>query len=57
MVVLICIGSDAVLIVAGVAGPGALFTAIPWLTTQPAGWRPVPAQLRRRGSPTRAAPP
>jgi L-lysine exporter family protein LysE/ArgO len=32
-VVLICIGSDAVLIVAGVAGAGALFTAVPWLTT------------------------
>ena len=30
-VVLICIGSDAVLIVAGVAGAGALFTAVPWL--------------------------
>ncbi len=32
-VVLICIGSDAVLIVAGVAGAGALFTAVPWLTS------------------------
>jgi L-lysine exporter family protein LysE/ArgO len=32
-VVLICVGSDAVLIVAGVAGAGALFTAVPWLTT------------------------
>lgn len=32
-VVLICIGSDAVLIVAGVAGAGALFTAVPWLVT------------------------
>ena len=30
-VVLICITSDAVLIVAGVAGAGALFTAVPWL--------------------------
>ncbi|KAB7744171.1 amino acid transporter [Nostocoides sp. F2B08] len=32
-VVLICIISDAVLIVAGVAGAGALFTAMPWLAT------------------------
>ena len=32
-VVLICITSDAVLIVAGVAGAGALFTAVPWLVT------------------------
>lgn len=32
-VVLICIVSDAVLIVAGVAGAGALFTAVPWLAT------------------------
>ena len=32
-VVLICIASDAVLIVAGVAGAGALFTALPWLVT------------------------
>ncbi|HET7822229.1 MAG TPA: LysE family transporter [Ornithinibacter sp.] len=32
-VVIICIGSDAVLIVAGVAGAGALFTAVPWLVT------------------------
>ena len=32
-VVLICIASDAVLIVAGVAGAGALFTAVPWLVT------------------------
>ena len=31
--VLICIASDAVLIVAGVAGAGALFTALPWLVT------------------------
>ena len=30
-VVLICIASDAALIVAGVAGAGALFTAVPWL--------------------------
>jgi len=30
-VVLICIASDAVLIVAGVAGAGAVFTAVPWL--------------------------
>jgi L-lysine exporter family protein LysE/ArgO len=32
-VVLICIASDAVLILAGVAGAGALFTAAPWLVT------------------------
>jgi L-lysine exporter family protein LysE/ArgO len=32
-VVLVCIASDAVLIVAGVAGAGALFTALPWLVT------------------------
>ena len=32
-VVLICIASDAVLIVAGVAGAGALFTELPWLVT------------------------
>jgi L-lysine exporter family protein LysE/ArgO len=32
-VVVICIVSDAVLIVAGVAGAGALFTAVPWLAT------------------------
>lgn len=32
-VVLICIASDAVLIAAGVAGAGALFTAVPWLVT------------------------
>ena len=32
-VVLICIVSDAVLIVAGVGGAGALFTAVPWLAT------------------------
>ena len=32
-VVLICIASDAALIVAGVAGAGALFTAVPWLAT------------------------
>ena len=32
-VVLICIASDAALIVAGVAGAGALFTAVPWLVT------------------------
>ncbi|MGV1007894.1 MAG: LysE/ArgO family amino acid transporter [Dermatophilaceae bacterium] len=32
-VVLVCIASDAVLIVAGVAGAGALFTAVPWLLT------------------------
>lgn len=32
-VVLICIVSDALLIVAGVAGAGALFTAVPWLAT------------------------
>ena len=32
-VVLICISSDAVLIVTGVAGAGALFTAVPWLVT------------------------
>lgn len=32
-VVLVCIVSDAVLIVAGVAGAGALFTAVPWLVT------------------------
>ncbi len=32
-VVLICIASDAVLIVAGVAGAGALFAAAPWLVT------------------------
>jgi L-lysine exporter family protein LysE/ArgO len=32
-VVLICIASDAVLILAGVAGAGALFTAVPWLVT------------------------
>ena len=31
VVVLICIASDAVLIIAGVAGAGALFTAVPWL--------------------------
>lgn len=31
VVVAICIASDAVLIVAGVAGAGALFTAVPWL--------------------------
>jgi L-lysine exporter family protein LysE/ArgO len=30
-VVLICIASDVALIVAGVAGAGALFTAVPWL--------------------------
>ncbi len=30
-VVLVCIGSDVVLIIAGVAGAGALFTAVPWL--------------------------
>jgi L-lysine exporter family protein LysE/ArgO len=33
VVVLICIASDVVLIVAGVAGAGALFTAVPWLVT------------------------
>jgi len=32
-VVLICIASDAALIAAGVAGAGALFTAVPWLVT------------------------
>ncbi|MEO7753425.1 MAG: LysE/ArgO family amino acid transporter [Terracoccus sp.] len=32
-VVLVCIASDAVLITAGVAGAGALFTAFPWLVT------------------------
>jgi L-lysine exporter family protein LysE/ArgO len=32
-VVLICIASDAVLILAGVAGAGALFKAVPWLVT------------------------
>ena len=32
-VVLVCIASDAVLIAAGVAGAGALFTAVPWLVT------------------------
>ena len=32
-VVLICIASDATLIIAGVAGAGALFTAVPWLVT------------------------
>ena len=32
-VVLVCIVSDTVLIVAGVAGAGALFTAVPWLAT------------------------
>jgi L-lysine exporter family protein LysE/ArgO len=32
-VVIICIASDAVLIVAGVGGAGALFTATPWLVT------------------------
>lgn len=30
-VVLLCIASDSVLILAGVAGAGALFTAVPWL--------------------------
>jgi L-lysine exporter family protein LysE/ArgO len=33
VVVLICITSDAALIIAGVAGAGALFTAMPWLLT------------------------
>lgn len=33
VVVLICIASDAVLIVSGVAGAGALLTAAPWLVT------------------------
>jgi L-lysine exporter family protein LysE/ArgO len=33
IVVLICIASDAVLILAGVAGAGALFTQLPWLVT------------------------
>ncbi len=33
VVVLVCIASDATLIVAGVAGAGALFTAVPWLLT------------------------
>jgi len=33
VVVLICITSDAALIIAGVAGAGALFTAMPWLVT------------------------
>ena len=32
-VVLVCSASDAVLIVTGVAGAGALFTAVPWLVT------------------------
>jgi L-lysine exporter family protein LysE/ArgO len=32
-VVLICIASDATLIVAGVAGAGALFAAVPWLVS------------------------
>ncbi len=32
-VVLICIASDALLILAGVAGAGALFTRFPWLVT------------------------
>lgn len=32
-VVLICITSDALLIAAGVAGAGALFSALPWLVT------------------------
>ena len=32
-VVVVCIASDAVLIVAGVAGAGALFAAVPWLVT------------------------
>ena len=33
VVVLICVASDAVLIVSGVAGAGALFTQLPWLVT------------------------
>ncbi|MFL6170054.1 MAG: LysE/ArgO family amino acid transporter [Ornithinibacter sp.] len=33
VVVLVCIASDAALILAGVAGAGALFTAVPWLVT------------------------